>query len=164
MDLNTLKVQYNIFNGVLKDLYEHYGFLSDVEEGFTEGYLDKFSCEFDCNYNDLEIEIKWGVTKAVICLPNNEWVLKIPFSDYEFDYCSLEEKNYISAKREGFEDFMAETHYLMDFNGSPCYIMKKADIKAIVKNLNSFSFEKFISKSKVSHIWSAGRSIYSKES
>ena len=128
MDLNTLKVQYNIFNGVLKDLYEHYGFLSDVEEGFTEGYLDKFSCEFDCNYNDLEIELKWGVTKAVICLPDNEWVLKIPFSDYEFDYCSLEEKNYISAKREGFEDFMAETHYLMDFNGSPCYIMKKAEV------------------------------------
>ena len=56
MDLNTLKVQYNIFNGVLKDLCEHYGFLSDIEEGFTENYLDKFSCEFDCNYNDLEIE------------------------------------------------------------------------------------------------------------
>ena len=34
----------------------------------------------------------------------------------------------------------------------------------IRENLNSFSFEKFISKSKVSHVWSAGRSIYGKKS
>lgn len=127
MELNTLKVQYNIFNGVLDSLCE-YGFFSNMEDGFTKKYLSNLLCDSFYYHMESEVEIKYGSTKAVICLPNNEWVLKIPFSDYEFNYCSLEEKNYISAKREGFEDFMAETHYLMDFNGAPCYIMKKAEV------------------------------------
>ena len=89
MDLNTLKVQYNIFNGVLKDLYEYYGFLSDIEEGFTENYLDKFSCEFDlenCNSFTFKsyfknIDIEWIYPDIESTLENEKYGYKVFLED-----------------------------------------------------------------------------------
>lgn len=127
MNFYIMNEQYNIFSEVLDSLCE-YGLFSDMEDGFTKIYLSNLLCDSFYYHMESEVEIKYGLTKAVICLPDNDWVLKIPFTNFKIDYCSLEETNYYAAKKEGFEDFMAETHYLMDFKGMPCYIMRKAEV------------------------------------
>ena len=131
MNFYIMNEQCNIFSEVLDGLCE-YGLFSNMKDGFTKEYLNKFLCDSFYYFNrfglGLGVDIKYGSTKAVICLSNNDWVLKIPFTNFKIDYCNLEETNYCAAKREGFEDFMAETHYLMDFKGIPCYIMRKAEV------------------------------------
>ena len=97
-------------------------------------------------------EIRYGVSKFVIILPNTDYVIKIPFNgiyehcgygdNYEEtffvnfhyaqskyrknDYCRAELDKYNNAKQLGLEKFFAEIHYYDDdVNGFAYYYQEK---------------------------------------
>lgn len=131
MDINTMNEQYKIFSEVMKGLAD-LGFMCDDEykneyEDFNESYVENFLYKLGGS-GLLGIDVRTGATKCVIVLPDNDWVLKIPFTDCCTEHCELEAKNYHIAVKEGYSHYMAECSYLMDYKFFPCYIMRKAEV------------------------------------
>lgn len=133
MDIYTMNEQYKIFSEVMGRLTD-FGFMRDdyhknVYVDFNESYVEDFLYRLrDTDFFDVNIEIRTGATKCVIVLPDNDWVLKIPFNDCCTEHCELEAKNYSIAVNEGYSHYMAECCYLMDYEYLPCYIMRKAEV------------------------------------
>lgn len=73
------------------------------------------------------IDIFAGATKLVILDTRLDWVLKIPFRDKKMDYCAREVEIYHKAIEAEVEECFASCHFLMDYEGVPCYIMEKVE-------------------------------------
>lgn len=98
--------------------------------GFSQFLNNRTESEFilwrDSSYENLEnIFYSYGASKLVIIDDDNDWVLKIPFCDKACDYCALEAENYKKAVEVGVEEGFAACHFLMEYEGAPCYIMEK---------------------------------------
>jgi hypothetical protein len=98
--------------------------------GFSQFLNNRTEAEFklweNSSYEDLgNISYFHGVTKLVIVDEDNDWVLKIPFSNKACDYCALEAENYKKAVEAGVEEGFAACYFLMEYEGAPCYIMEK---------------------------------------
>ena len=112
-------------------------FLSDAD-GITE-----YSEGFSYIYEQVDEEIRTGVSKVVIIPHDSSYVLKIPYrgardgEDYydfhyagnkirDWDYCETEAEIYDAFKAEGLECFLAKTvRYGEDATGYPLYIQEK---------------------------------------
>ena len=112
-------------------------FLSDAD-GIAE-----YSEGFSYIYEQVDEEIRTGVSKVVIIPHDSSYVLKIPYrgardgEDYydfhyagneirDWDYCETEAEIYDAFKAEGLECFLAKTvRYGEDATGYPLYIQEK---------------------------------------
>ena len=112
-------------------------FLSDAD-GNAE-----YSKGFSYIYEQVDEEIKTGISKVVIIPHDSSYVLKIPYrgardgEDYydfhyagneirDWDYCETEAEIYDAFKAEGLECFLAKTvRYGEDATGYPLYIQEK---------------------------------------
>lgn len=111
-------------------------FLSDADDAeYSEG--------FSYIYEQVDEEIRTGVSKVVIIPHDSSYVLKIPYrgardgEDYydfhyagnkirDWDYCETEAEIYDAFKAEGLECFLAKTvRYGEDATGYPLYIQEK---------------------------------------
>lgn len=98
--------------------------------------------EQSSDYFDSELYFSSGVSKACFFFENDDYVIKIPFEgvDGADNYCELEEQNYELAKRNGYEDFFAETKFLMNYKYSeadfeiPIYVSVRADVDPEIKD------------------------------
>lgn len=116
------------FTEVLDNLVENYDFgvfLRTRDHGDFNCWRDS-CCDFD-NY----IDGMWflaGASKAVIKFEEEDYVIKIPFYNTKgLDYCRVEYRNYLQAKKEGIEKMFAECYKLMDYGDCPIYIMELCD-------------------------------------
>ena len=111
-------------------------FLSDTNDAeYSEG--------FSYIYEQVDEEIRTGVSKVVIIPHDSSYVLKIPYRgaregeeswDFHYagnkirdwDYCETEAEIYDAFKAEGLECFLAKTvRYGKDATGYPLYIQEK---------------------------------------
>lgn len=111
-------------------------FLSDADDAeYSEG--------FSYIYEQVDEEIRTGVSKVVIIPHDSSYVLKIPYRgardgenswDFHYagnkirdwDYCETEAEIYDAFKAEGLECFLAKTvRYGKDATGYPLYIQEK---------------------------------------
>ena len=111
-------------------------FLSDADDAeYSEG--------FSYIYEQVDEEIRTGVSKVVIIPHDSSYVLKIPYRgaregeeswDFHYagnkirdwDYCETEAEIYDAFKEEGLECFLAKTvRYGKDATGYPLYIQEK---------------------------------------
>lgn len=111
-------------------------FLSDSDDAeYSEG--------FSYIYEQVDEEIRTGVSKVVIIPHDSSYVLKIPYRgardgenswDFHYagnkirdwDYCETEAEIYDAFKAEGLECFLAKTvRYGKDATGYPLYIQEK---------------------------------------
>lgn len=111
-------------------------FLSDEDDAeYSEG--------FSYIYEQVDEEIRTGVSKVVIIPHDSSYVLKIPYrgardgEDYydfhyagnkirDWDYCETEAEIYDAFKEEGLECFLAKTvRYGEDATGYPLYLQEK---------------------------------------
>lgn len=124
----TLEFQKEFFREILDHLVNKCNFQLD--------WLSTYSNDFYRWFNTINLEkenfnVSFGSSKLVIIPKDFNYVLKLPFL-YEKDeksniinYCDIEAENYIKAKENGFDNFFAESYYLMTYNEIPCYCMKK---------------------------------------
>lgn len=73
------------------------------------------------NIRDIKFHFAAGVSKAVIVLKDEDYVLKIPFTisteDEEIeDYCNLEVENYRAAESTGVSHFFAKEEFLFTYH------------------------------------------------
>lgn len=122
--------QYELFKLVLDGLNDLGLFNEDfLLDGLNEYLLEYFfSPERNEDLSYFGIDVNYGCTKMVISIPDNDWVLKIPFSDTVVDHCKTEYRNYLISKREGYDNYFAECDFLMEYKDLPCYIMKRAEV------------------------------------
>ena len=138
---------------------EGYDFGEFFNDGEVEHFLDYFY-DTSIEYHLGEWECKYGATKLVILMKNEDIVFKIPFNstwnseieDFSFfygapcastwDYCEAEEDRYNQAEEEGFADYLAHTSYVYKTkNGIRIYIQPKCSTKAIKKTTSSKSHQ-----------------------
>ena len=124
-------------------------FLSDAD-GIAE-----YSEGFSYIYEQVDEEIRTGVSKVVIIPHDSSYVLKIPYrgardgEDYydfhyagneirDWDYCETEAEIYDAFKAEGLECFLAKTvRYGEDATGYPLYIQEKCITSYDYEDLDS---------------------------
>ena len=123
-------------------------FLSDTNDAeYSEG--------FSYIYEQVDEEIRTGVSKVVIIPHDSSYVLKIPYrgardgEDYydfhyagneirDWDYCETEAEIYDAFKAEGLECFLAKTvRYGEDATGYPLYIQEKCITSYDYEDLDS---------------------------
>ena len=124
-------------------------FLSDAD-GIAE-----YSEGFSYIYEQVDEEIRTGVSKVVIIPHDTSYVLKIPYRgakegeeswDFHYagneirdwDYCETEAEIYDAFKAEGLECFLAKTvRYGEDATGYPLYIQEKCITSYDYEDLDS---------------------------
>ena len=98
--------------------------------------------EISRDYFDDNLYFASGASKACFFFEDDDYVIKIPFEDVgeATDYCEIEEQNYDLAKREGYEEFFAETKFLMNYKYPkadfeiPIYVSVRADVNQEIKD------------------------------
>lgn len=105
------------------DCLGEYGFNTFIEER-EEFSFCSWRGKASLDYKGFQFNS--GATKVVIIDEDCDWVLKIPY-DKMINHCQLEVENYEKAVAEGVEDAFAETFFLMEYKGAPCYAMRKAE-------------------------------------
>lgn len=117
-----------------------------IKNSFSQALIDEDTWEDWCNNNsdvleENHLEGFCGVSKACIFsdeLPN--WVIKTGFTweenNDDYDYCTIEARNYQDAIIEGVEEFFAASYELCTVTPSECkgllnniyfYIQEKAE-------------------------------------
>lgn len=119
----------------------------DYQKGFHRYYYER---DIEAAFDSARCSVYWGATKCVLVPAEFDYVIKIPFNcqgwedniddaahffgarylstDEEGDdYCRAEAEVYEAAKREGLEQFFAETVFAMEYKGLPLYIQPKCE-------------------------------------
>lgn len=124
--MKNFKELQSKFTGVLDYLVEEYNFELFLDSGdrgdfycWRDGYTDGYCLE--------DMTFYCGATKVVIVFDEEDYVLKIPFSSENIDYCYEEFRNYVEAKRYGLEEYFAACYKLMNYHDTPIYIMERCD-------------------------------------
>lgn len=129
-----------------------------THETFESKIINKL--KISCN---LEFEYLHGATKIVLILPNEDFVIKIPFNgDYDYhnkfynfcgaysifeeeysedkwDYCNREKEIYLFAASNNFQYLFAKTELIGYVQGYPIYTQTKAKIyKEDIKKKNYY--------------------------
>ena len=133
---------------------ENFGLNED--DAFTEDDADFMIADIT-NFGIPNFDWDTGATKLVIMPEQREYVIKIPFngyydeghfyhfegaeSDYCDNYCEAENRLYMEATVDGFEELFLPNEYVCDVDCYPIYVQPKAEV------LNkSESQEKYSSK------------------
>lgn len=116
-----------------------------TEEVFNKWYD---SINHDADEKIEGIIFQMGASKLVLLDDDNDWVLKIPFSDTVHDHCKVEVTNYKNAVKEGVEEPFAACCFLTEYENAPCYIMEKVccDEDTVTSDLYNRSREKLSDK------------------
>ena len=75
------------------------------------------------------VRVEYGASKVVFMTSKiDNWVFKVPYKDYESNYCQMEVEIYENAEREGVEEFFAPCYFLENFDGAAIYVMARAEV------------------------------------
>ena len=93
------------------------------------------------------VRVEYGASKVVFMTSKiDNWVFKVPYKDYESNYCQMEVEIYENAEREGVEEFFAPCYFLENFDGAAIYVMARAEVS--FDRLYSDLYERFSSEGR----------------
>ena len=79
--------------------------------------------------SDGYVRVEFGASKAVFITDKaSNWVFKVPYKNYDTNYCEVEAEIYENAQREGVEEFFAPCYFLENFEGAAIYVMARAEV------------------------------------
>lgn len=127
-DFSTLVYEFLVYGDTEHD-YSFDRFLEEQSESSALDWLD-FYYEHESTLLNLspfdQVKLDNGASKLIFIFNNHDYVIKVPFNSYVFNYCAREVDNYKKACQEQLEYFFAPIFYLGISHNLPIYAMKKA--------------------------------------